>query len=140
MNNTQNLYHLHTTFCVHNLDKARTFYGDIIGLREITERPLTFPGLWYDLGNAQLHLILDPDFQTAIASSDQWGRSPHLALHITDLTPIRHTLDRQGIAYQSSASGRPALFVRDPDGNTIELAQIPAPTNLSSLPNDRSPN
>ncbi|NJN60413.1 MAG: glyoxalase [Coleofasciculaceae cyanobacterium RL_1_1] len=136
MNNTQNLYHLHTTFCVRNLDDARYFYSEIIGLCEITDRPLTFPGLWYDLGNAQLHLILDPDIQISIASSDKWGRSPHLALHITDLTPIRHTLDRQEIAYQSSASGRPALFVRDPDGNTIEFAQIPAPTNLSSLPND----
>lgn len=130
------LSHLHTTLCVRNLDHARSFYEDIIGLREITDRLLTFPGLWYDLGNAQLHLILDPDFQASITSSDKWGRSPHLALYITDLTPIRHTLDRQGIAYQSSASGRPALFVRDPDGNTIELCQIPAQIDPNPSRND----
>jgi catechol 2,3-dioxygenase-like lactoylglutathione lyase family enzyme len=126
MNNNQNFSHLHTTFCVRNLEDARSFYRDIIGLREITDRPLTFPGLWYDLGNAQLHLILDPDFQAAIASSDKWGRSPHLALSIADLASMRRTLDTKGIIYQASASGRSALFVRDPDGNTIELSQIPS--------------
>jgi glyoxylase I family protein len=126
MNTNQNLQHLHTTLCVRDLDQARSFYGDIIGLREITDRPLSFPGLWYDLGNAELHLILDPDFQPAIASSEKWGRSPHLALLINDLNVLRQTLETQKIAYQSSASGRPALFVRDPNGNTIEVSQIPS--------------
>ncbi|TAF57157.1 MAG: glyoxalase [Oscillatoriales cyanobacterium] len=126
MNNPQTFSHLHTTFCIRDLDTARSFYGDVLGLREITDRPLTFPGLWYDLGNAQLHLILDPHFQTAIASSEKWGRSPHLALSIADLETIRHTLETRGISYQNSASGRPALFVQDPDGNTIELSIFPS--------------
>lgn len=124
MNTTQTLHYLHTTLCIRDLDQARSFYGDIIGLREITDRPLSFPGLWYDLGNAQLHLILDPHFQSAIVSSEKWGRSPHLALSIGDLNILRQTLETQKIAYQTSASGRPALFVRDSDGNTIEVSQI----------------
>ena len=128
MNKKSDMYHLHTTLCVRDLNSARSFYGDLISLREITDRPLSFPGLWYDLGNAQLHLILDETFRPPIASSDQWGRSPHIALYLPDLEPIRQRLDDQAIAYQASASGRPALFVRDPDGNTIELCQIPTTT------------
>ena len=118
-----NLYYLHTTLCVRNLEASRSFYGELLGLQEITERPLSFPGLWYDLGNAQLHLILDPGFHAPIASSDAWGRSPHLALSVPDLSAIQQRIMHRGITYQASASGRAALFVRDPDGNTIELSQ-----------------
>ncbi|MGD1903618.1 MAG: dTMP kinase [Geitlerinemataceae cyanobacterium] len=122
--------HLHTTLCVRDLDRARDFYSGLLGLAEIADRPLSFPGLWYDLGaNAQLHLILDPAFKGAIANSDKWGRAPHLALHVPELDSIRQRLDERDIAYQSSASGRPAVFLRDPDGNTIELCAVrpPAP-------------
>jgi len=122
MNTDSNRHHLHTTLCVCDLETARSFYGELLHLHEITNRPLSFPGLWYDLGNAQLHLILDPNFQAPIASSAAWGRSPHLALFVPDLPSIRQRITDRGIAYQASASGRPALFVRDPDGNTIELS------------------
>jgi lactoylglutathione lyase len=45
----------------------------------------------------------------------------HIALAITDVAATRTALEAAGIAI-SGARGRAALFVRDPDGNVIELA------------------
>jgi len=118
------MLHLHTTLCVRDLDRARDFYGDLLGLREIADRPLSFPGLWFDLGGAQLHLIFDAAFQSPIASSEKWGRSPHFALYAPELDAIRDRLDAREIAYQSSSSGRPAIFVPDPSGNIVELSAV----------------
>ena len=45
----------------------------------------------------------------------------HIALAITDVAATRTALEAAGIAI-SGTRGRAALFVRDPDGNVIELA------------------
>jgi lactoylglutathione lyase len=45
----------------------------------------------------------------------------HIALAITDVAATRTALEAVGIAI-SGTRGRAALFVRDPDGNVIELA------------------
>ncbi len=45
----------------------------------------------------------------------------HIALQIADVTATRAALEAAGIAI-SGTRGTAALFVRDPDGNVIELA------------------
>jgi lactoylglutathione lyase len=45
----------------------------------------------------------------------------HIALKIGDVAATRQALDAAGIAI-SGTRGTAALFVRDPDGNVIELA------------------
>lgn len=45
----------------------------------------------------------------------------HIALAIEDVAATRTALEAAGIAI-SGTRGRAALFVRDPDGNVIELA------------------
>jgi len=50
--------HLHTTILVSNLAKSQYFYEAILGLVPI-ERVLKYPGVWYQIGDFQLHLILD---------------------------------------------------------------------------------
>jgi glyoxylase I family protein len=39
------------------------------------------------------------------------------------LEPIQDALNKAGIIYTMSLSGRRALFCRDPDGNTIEIIE-----------------
>jgi len=45
----------------------------------------------------------------------------HIALKIADVAATRRALDEAGIAI-SGTRGASALFIRDPDGNVIELA------------------
>jgi glyoxylase I family protein len=49
------------------------------------------------------------------------GRDRHVALAVSDFAELLDRLNRAGVAYTLSSSGRRALFCRDPDGNALEL-------------------
>jgi len=51
------------------------------------------------------------------------GRDRHVALNVLALAPIQETLNKAGVVYTMSISGRRALFCRDPDGNTLEFIE-----------------
>lgn len=113
---------LHAAFLVSDLERARAFYEGILGLTPSPARPvMDFPGVWYDIGAAQLHLLVLPNPDPVTGRPAHGGRDRHVALGVADWEGLRQVLDRSGIAYSLSRSGRRALFVRDPDGNTLEL-------------------
>ena len=112
---------VHTAILISDLSKAQAFYGDILGLEESKERALNFPGLWYQIGNYQIHLIQQQNFANSVDNEAKWGRNPHLALATDDLASIKAKLQDNNYPVQMSASGRKALFTQDPDGNIIEI-------------------
>ena len=69
----------------------------------------------------QIHLIEDENWQPVELNAQKWGRNPHLALAVDDLEAMKARLTEKGYPFQSSSSGRAALFTKDPDGNIIEL-------------------
>lgn len=113
---------LHAAILVSDLDKAERFYGKILGLSKI-DRTLKYPGAWYQVGNFQIHLMVDPTATIELTNAAKWGRNPHVALSVTDLNQAIARLTQHNCPMQMSASGRAALFVKDPDGNIIELSQ-----------------
>ncbi|MEM9219748.1 MAG: VOC family protein [Cyanobacteria bacterium P01_F01_bin.150] len=113
---------LHTAMLISDLSASRHFYSVVLRLPEV-ERPLSFPGLWYQLGNYQIHLIVDKSAPNGLHNSDKWGRNHHLAFAIADLESAKAHINVHGWEVQESASGRPAIFLQDPDGNVIELLQ-----------------
>jgi len=48
----------HVSIPVADLERAKQFYNEILGLTEITRPPFDFPGAWYQEGDRQLHLIV----------------------------------------------------------------------------------
>ena len=56
-------------------------------------------------------------------NTEKLGRNRHIALSVIDLEVAKARLLDSGFPVQMSASGRAALFVRDPDSNVIELNQ-----------------
>ncbi|MEM9149290.1 MAG: VOC family protein [Cyanobacteria bacterium P01_F01_bin.3] len=116
------LYPLHVAVQVSNLEKSDKFYSEVIGLTKV-ERQLSFPGSWYQVGDFQLHLIVS-DWAINPEREDKWGRHPHLTFAIKNLANVKQSLVDGGIAFQMSSSGRAALFVKDPDGNVIELLEV----------------
>ena len=116
---------LHAAVVVSDLAQAEHFYGTVLGLPKV-DRVLRFPGAWYQLGAGQIHLIANnPGFMPPQASAQtaKWGRKAHLALAVVDLQAAKQQLQAHGYEVQLSASGRSALFVKDPDGNVIELSE-----------------
>lgn len=112
---------LHTAILVTDLEKAEHFYGEVLGMSKI-DRVMKFPGTWYQVGDYQLHLIVAPEVVSK-PKHEKWGRNPHIAFSVSDLDAAKQRLLNYNFLIQPSASGRPAIFTTDPDGNVIELSQ-----------------
>jgi glyoxylase I family protein len=109
---------------VTDLARSADFYENILGLTPIKRPDLGFSGLWYGVGDLQLHLLqLTPPLRHPVLPSHV-GRDWHLAMMIdslVDLEDLKQKLMTQNIPYTLSRSGRNALFCRDPDLNGLEF-------------------
>ncbi|MEW5892136.1 MAG: VOC family protein [Pseudomonadota bacterium] len=115
---------LHASLLVADLGRARAFYENVLGLAPNPDRPaLGFDGVWYDIGACQLHLLCLPNPDPVDGRPAHGGRDRHTALAVQGWEELKARLNAAGIAYTLSRSGRRALFVRDPDGNTLELVE-----------------
>ncbi len=115
--------YLHTAILVTHLEQSEYFYGTVLGLTKV-DRILKYPGVWYQVGAVQVHLIVDLAFLPSLQNSEKMGRNPHLAIGVENLETAQKQLADHGCTVQMSASGRAALFTQDPDGNVIELTQV----------------
>jgi glyoxylase I family protein len=117
---------LHASILVMDVAASRAFYEGVLGLSPSAQRPdFGFPGVWYELGAQQIHVLALANAPQQI-HPEHGGRDRHIALSIDDVDALKAKLDTQGIAYTLSRSGRRALFCRDPDGNALEFVEIKA--------------
>jgi glyoxylase I family protein len=111
----------HAGFLVTDVERAAAFYENVLGLKPIARPELDFPGKWYDLQNGQqLHLMGVSEMPT---HADPPRHDRHIALSAPDLEATERQLRELGleVSYGSGRGGVKQLFIRDPDGNTIEL-------------------
>jgi glyoxylase I family protein len=114
---------LHAALLVTDLQRSAHFYGDLLDL-PLAPRPLEFPGLWYQVGAAQLHLMTATTVPGDRVNLHQWGRNRHLAFQVADLSALAQRLEAAGYPVQGSSSGRPAFFTADPDGHILEFSAL----------------
>jgi glyoxylase I family protein len=50
----------HVSFPVRDLERARHFYGEVLGLEEIARPDLRVPGAWHRAGGVEVHLLVTP--------------------------------------------------------------------------------
>lgn len=114
---------LHSSILVQDVDQARAFYEGVLGLPPSVHRPdLGYPGVWYEIGAQQIHLLALAQAPQVIYA-EHGGRDRHIALAVDDVAALKAKLDDAKIAYTLSRSGRRALFCRDPDGNALEFVE-----------------
>ena len=114
----------HVSLCVHDLERARAFYGDFLGLPEIERPDFGFPGVWYQAGDVQLHLIVPPEgVDTGTPASKLTPIAPHLAFEIDDYEKVQARAEACGLEVIGLGAKVGQLFVRDPDHNVVELIQ-----------------
>ena len=108
----------HCSVVITDIAAARSFYGGKLGLREIpAPAAFDFIAIWYDLGGTYLHLLLKPEADTI---------SPrHFCLHVSDIDRARRVAVDAGIPTAETVKipGAERFFIRDPDGNRIEVLQ-----------------
>jgi catechol 2,3-dioxygenase-like lactoylglutathione lyase family enzyme len=100
--------------------KARAFFGDLLGLEELTkpEDQARRGGCWFALADRELHLGVDADFRPA--------KKAHVALRTDDLAGLRTRLEAAGCPTHDDipVEGRSRFFTEDPFGNRLELLQL----------------
>ena len=100
-------------------EQARAFFCELLGLKEIA-KPAELAGrggCWFELGQVQLHLGVDPQFRPA--------RKAHVGLAVTQFTELRARLCAAGYAIGEDRplDGRARFFTSDPFGNRIEFIE-----------------
>lgn len=108
----------HCSVIVTDVARSRDFYGRVLGLKEIAApKEFDFVAIWYDLGGTYIHLLQKPVADTI---------SPrHFCLHTPDARAARAYFAALGVPIEETVKIAAAdrFFVRDPDGNRIELLQ-----------------
>lgn len=108
----------HVSINVEDVDAARDFYVDVLGLTVRTDRPdFGFPGAWLNAGPQQIHLIGAPTPK---------AQGQHFALQVDDLDAVVRELRDRGIEVSDPVPVATSLqsFLSDPSGNQIELHQV----------------
>ncbi|HEV2912463.1 MAG TPA: VOC family protein [Pyrinomonadaceae bacterium] len=98
-------------------ERAREFYGGVLGLREIEKPDALKPGggMWYEVADIQLHI--------GIEEAQKKRSKRHPAFEVEDLEGIRNYLSEHGVELREEISipGVERFSFFDPFGNRIEL-------------------
>jgi len=123
MNHTIQAIH-HVSLLVHDLDRSKNFYLNLLGLELDLSRPNKgFEGVWINVGQQQIHLIVEKEAGYQTVAEAYGGRTRHFAMTLKGLDSVIKALEQAEIQYSASRSGRPVVFCRDPDGNVLELIE-----------------
>lgn len=112
----------HVTIRTADLDGARRFYEDVLGLEAGERPPFSFPGLWLYAGDGTpvVHLV----GTGAPGSGTGTGALDHVAFTARDLGATRRRLAGKGVSFTERTVpllGMIQVFVNDPHGIRIEL-------------------
>ncbi len=119
-------YH-HLAICVHDIDEARRFYGEVLSLAEL-ERPreiaAKFRSAWYLIGSSELHVVENREFQPLDSPL-----APHIAVATSDFHALTAQIADRGGEFTFGPGPGPDGILRavieDPTGNVLEITAAP---------------
>lgn len=115
----QGLDHVQLAMPAGQEERAREFYGGVLGLEEVP-KPQNLArrgGVWFAGGTLRLHLGVEAGFQPA--------RKAHPALLVQGLDALIAHLERLGVPVVADEplDGYDRVYISDPFGNRIELLE-----------------
>jgi catechol 2,3-dioxygenase-like lactoylglutathione lyase family enzyme len=125
----------HVTLVVEDLERSKGFYCGVLGMDCVTRPGFDFPGLWFQAGNTQIHLIRQhpgsaPAGFPAPPEYSRPGRTFHFAFEVDDGQSAAAQLQAAGVQMKGEPRLRPdgclQLFCLDPDGHVVEVFSRPS--------------
>jgi catechol 2,3-dioxygenase-like lactoylglutathione lyase family enzyme len=119
----------HVTIICADLEATRRFYVDALGMTEVSRPAFSFPGLWFQLGNVQIHATqVSPETGKA-GWGDRRGsvvsRGHHIAFRVEEVSEALKIVEAHGLRIASTLQQRPdgfkQIYLYDPDGHVIEI-------------------
>lgn len=119
----------HVTLVVGDLERSAAFYVDLLGMQRVNRPGFNFPGLWFQAGKSQIHLIQQhegssPSGLPTPPPSAGAGRVFHFAFEVDDCPAAVETLKAAGIHVRGTGlrpDGYVQTWCHDPDGHVVEL-------------------
>lgn len=99
--------------------EVRAFFTGILGLREV-EKPENLKkrgGVWFQLGNYQIHIGIEEPFTSA--------KKAHPAFQVRDLEDLKAHLTEKDYSFveDDNLPGANRIYVYDPFGNRMEMLE-----------------
>jgi predicted enzyme related to lactoylglutathione lyase len=111
-----------------DLDAARAFYGDVLGLEKSKlwgqENPV---GAEFEVGGVTIALVFSEKLGITFSPS-----SVPLALHVDDVEAARAELEAKGVEFSAPTMDSGVCHMahfKDPDGNVLQLHNRYAPNS-----------
>jgi catechol 2,3-dioxygenase-like lactoylglutathione lyase family enzyme len=121
------IHHMNLIISDRDLEKARDFYGRVLGVPEIKRPNIGSPGLWFGLHSNELHISVNPKLKAgrtgmSLVGQQRGKEGRHVAFTLSgSLDDIAQHLEAEGIPYVRGTGGLPQIFCEDPSGNFLEL-------------------
>ena len=116
----ERIHHVQITVSSHEVEAARAFYCDVLGLREVEKPDSLKPrgGFWLQIGDQSVHVGIQDDY-------DPRTTKAHIAYQVDNLNIWRERLQAEGIEIGVSVPipGLDRFEFRDPFGNRVEFIQ-----------------
>ena len=125
------LRYTHVSIPTRDTEKAGRWYQELFGLEEVPAPNFGFKVRWFRIRDAQLHLY---------ESKDAPGRMQHFGFAVEDIEAVYEKARDMG-AFDTlrdnhlfiTPAGEVQLYLRDPDGNNIEINWHDAATLPASI-------
>lgn len=109
----------HITLVVGDLEPARMFYEQFLGLEVVSRPDYDFGGTWYRCGEVEVHLL--------VAEEHPDPSRRHIAFQTNDFDRVIASLDNARVRVVGGPGVRPHdgtryVFLQDPGGNLVEIS------------------
>ncbi|HEV7508504.1 MAG TPA: VOC family protein [Thermoanaerobaculia bacterium] len=125
----------HASIPVTDLERSRRFYETLFALQEIKRPDFDLPGIWYRIGDKEIHLVAHSNTTTPTLRQDKGVDiyDVHFALRVESFSESLKFLRSLGFHPEAedsllrtvenlkSKAGYPQLYLLDPDRNMIEI-------------------
>lgn len=118
----------HATLNCRDVRRSVAFYREVLGFHEVRRPAFPFAGAWLYREGLGVMVHLNEDPHLAPPSERIETRRWHLAFRVASYDEAVSGLQARGLNYVERTlpeHGFRQVFIHDPDGNIIELTEIP---------------
>jgi catechol 2,3-dioxygenase-like lactoylglutathione lyase family enzyme len=111
------------SLAVRDLEQAKKFYSEVLHFQEIQRPPFRSKGIWYAVGNQQLHLLENPNGET-LRKREIDSVDGHFAIWVKSYKNTVEWLGKVGVPFEArpqSVAGFAQIYILDLDNNIIEF-------------------